>query len=150
MNKHIITSAIAFAAIAGQYTPVMAQNSDNNPFLAPYATAFNIPPFESIKYSHYLPAIKKGIEQKAADVAKIADNPAEPDFENTILALEKSGALLERVMGVFSNLDETNSSPEMVEISEIAYPLVSQSSDEIMMNPKLFARVKKVYDNRNS
>ena len=51
-------------------------------------------------------------------------------------------------MGVFSNLDETNSSPEMVEISEIAYPLVSQSSDEIMMNPKLFARVKKVYDNR--
>ncbi|MCI9606625.1 MAG: M3 family metallopeptidase [Muribaculaceae bacterium] len=128
----------------------MAQSTDSNPFLAPYSTKFDIPPFDKIEYAHYLPAIKKGIEQKAADVQAIVNNPAEPTFENTVLALEKAGVLLERVMGVFANLDETNSSPEMVEISETAYPLVSQCSDEIMMNPQLFERVKKVYDKRNS
>ncbi len=150
MNKPIITTAIAFAAIAGQFSPAMAQSTDSNPFLAPYSTKFDIPPFDKIEYAHYLPAIKKGIEQKAADVQAIVNNPAEPTFENTVLALEKAGVLLERVMGVFANLDETNSSPEMVEISETAYPLVSQCSDEIMMNPQLFERVKKVYDKRNS
>ena len=150
MNKISRAAAIALTALtATSATTLMAQTS-GNPFFAPYSTPFDIPPFEQIKYEHYLPAIKEGISRKAAEVQAIVNNPAEPTFANTVLALEQSGALLERVMGVFSNLDETNSSPEMVEISEVAYPLISQSSDEIMMNPALFARVKKVYDNRNS
>ena len=77
---------------------------------------------------------------------KITGQAHEPTFANTVLALEKSGELLNRVMMVFSSLDETNSSPEMVAISEVAYPLVSQSSDELMMNSLLFGRVEHVYE----
>lgn len=150
MKNKLISAAIAITALAATTFPAMAQTNSTNPFLAPYATKFDIPPFEKIQYAHYLPAIKQGIAEMERDVKAIVDNPAEPTFANTVLALEQSGKLLNRVMGVFSNLDETNSSPEMVEISEVAYPLVSKSSDEVKMNPKLFARVKKVYDNRNS
>ena len=150
MNKTLISAAIAIGSIAATNAPVMAQTDSSNPFLAPYATRFEIPPFEKIRYSHYLPAIKQGIAERERDVKAIVENPQAPTFANTVLALEQSGKLLNKVMGVFSNLDETNSSPEMVEISEIAYPLISKSSDEVMMNPALFERVKKVYENRNN
>jgi peptidyl-dipeptidase Dcp len=115
----------------------------------PYGTQFNIPPFEKITYDDYLPAIKEGIARREQEVEKITGQAHEPTFANTVLALEKSGELLNRVMMVFSSLDETNSSPEMVAISEVAYPLVSKSSDELMMNSLLFGRVEHVYETRD-
>lgn len=148
MNKAHIVAAIITATTL--QATAMPQTNDTNPFLTPYNTPFNIPPFELIHTSHYLPAVKEGIARKQAEVKAIAENTDEPTFANTILALEQSGELLDKVMGVFANLDETNSSPEMVAASEIIYPLVSQSSDDIMMNPKLFNRVKKLYDNRQN
>ncbi len=119
-----------------------------NPFLQPYGTQFNIPPFEKITYDDYLPAVEKGIAERKQEIDAIVKNRATPDFDNTILALEKSGSLLQKVMMVFSSLDETNSSPEMVKLSEVIYPMTSQASDEIMMNEGLFNKVKYVYDNR--
>ncbi len=135
------------AAVA--LTPEAMSQQRKNPFLVPYGTQFNIPPFEKITYDDYLPAIKEGIARREQEVEKITGQAHEPTFANTVLALEKSGELLNRVMMVFSSLDETNSSPEMVAISEVAYPLVSQSSDELMMNSLLFGRVEHVYETRD-
>ncbi|MCH5319001.1 MAG: M3 family metallopeptidase [Paramuribaculum sp.] len=126
---------------------IMGQTNDN-PLLKEYGTQFNIPPFERIKYDDYVPAIKKGIELRKKEIEEIINCNETPNFDNTVLALEKSGDRLGRVMAIFSSLDETNSSPEMDAIGEIVYPLYSQSSDEIMMNPKLFERVVAVYNNR--
>ena len=131
------------------FTPEAMSQQRKNPFLVPYGTQFNIPPFEKITYDDYLPAIKEGIARREKEVEAITGQAHEPTFANTVLALEKSGELLNRVMMVFSSLDETNSSPEMVAISEVAYPLVSQSSDEIMMNSLLFGRVEHVYETRD-
>lgn len=126
----------------------MAQTNDN-PFLKPYGTKFSIPPFEKISTDHYLPAIREGIARQKKEIEAITSQAHEPTFANTILALEQSGELLKRVMAVFSNLDETISSPEMVAVSEVAYPLYSQASDEIMMDPLLFGRVEHIYNFRD-
>ena len=121
-----------------------------NPFLQDYSTPFNIPPFESIEYADYMPAFEEGVKQYRAEIDAIVNNPEAPNFENTILAMEKAGQLMNRVLIVFSALDETESSPEMIEISEKMYPMSSEVSDEVSMNPKLFERVKAVYDARES
>lgn len=145
--KPILTLA---ACIAMPAAASAQSDGRSNPFLEPYNTPYNIPPFEKIQYGDYLPAAEKGIAEYKKEVAAIVANQATPDFDNTILALEKAGRLLNRVVGVFSALDETESCPEMTAISEKLNPMYSQASDEIMMNPELFKRVKSVYDRRKS
>lgn len=148
MKKILFTAVTALTMpLAAQQASVMAAERIN-PFLTPYNTPYDIPPFEAIQYSDYMPAFNQGVAEYKADVKAIIDNPATPDFNNTVLALEKAGRLLTRVTLVFASLDETESSDEMVAISEQAYPLCSQTQDEVMMNPELFKRVKYVYDNR--
>ncbi len=150
MKKTIITlaAALALPALAPQWQDVSAAERQN-PFMAPYTTPYSIPPFDQIQYADYMPAIREGIKEYKQEINAIIRNRATPDFENTILAMEKAGKLLNKVMLVFSSLNETDSSDEMVAISEEAYPLYSQCSDEIMMNDQLFQRVKAVYDRRN-
>lgn len=146
-----IKPILTFAACIAMPVAITAQSTGrSNPFLEPYNTPYNIPPFEKIQYGDYLPAAEKGIEEYKKEVAAIVANPATPDFDNTILALEKSGRLLNRVVSVFSALDETESCPEMTAISEKLNPMYSQASDEIMMDAGLFKRVKSVYDRRKS
>lgn len=146
-----IKPILTFAACIAMPVAISAQSTGrSNPFLEPYNTPYNIPPFEKIQYGDYLPAAEKGIEEYKKEVAAIVANPATPDFDNTILALEKSGRLLNRVVSVFSALDETESCPEMTAISEKLNPMYSQASDEIMMDAGLFKRVKSVYDRRKS
>lgn len=148
MFKPILTIAASLVLPIASHAATAATRT--NPFLEPYNTPYNIPPFEKIQYGDYLPAIEQGIKEYKKEIDAIVSNPAKPDFNNTILAMEKSGLLLNRVMSVFSALDETESCPEMVAISEKAYPMYSQCNDEIMMNPGLFKRVKSVYDRRKS
>lgn len=148
MYKPILTIAACMVLPIAAHAASVATRT--NPFLEPYNTPYNIPPFEKIQYGDYLPAMEQGIKEYKKDIDAIVNNPAKPDFNNTILAIEKSGELLNRVMTVFSALDETESCPEMVAISEKAYPMYSQCTDEVMMNAKLFQRVKSVYDRRNS
>lgn len=119
-----------------------------NPFVEPYNTPFDIPPFEEIQYDDYIPAIKAGIEQQKKQIDAIVNNPEKPTFKNTILAIDNSGELLERAGLVFGALDESMSSPEMVKIAEVVYPMVSQHEDEMAMNEGLFKRVKYLYDHR--
>lgn len=149
MFKPILTLA-AYMVLPIASFAASASASGSNPFLQPYNTPYNIPPFEQIRYEHYLPALEQGIKDYKDEINAIIVNRAMPDFDNTILAMEQAGQLLNRVMTVFSALDETESCPEMVAISEKAYPMYSQCKDEIMMNPELFKRVKSVYDRRNS
>lgn len=148
MFKPILTIAASLVLPIASHAATAAIRT--NPFLEPYNTPYNIPPFEKIQYGDYLPAIEQGIKEYKKEIDAIVSNPAKPDFNNTILAMEKSGVLLNRVMSVFSALDETESCPEMVAISEKAYPMYSQCNDEVMMNPGLFKRVKSVYDRRKS
>lgn len=148
MFKPILTIAASLVLPIASHAATAAIRT--NPFLEPYKTPYNIPPFEKIQYGDYLPAIEQGIKEYKKEIDAIVSNPAKPDFNNTILAMEKSGLLLNRVMSVFSALDETESCPEMVAISEKAYPMYSQCNDEVMMNPGLFKRVKSVYDRRKS
>ena len=126
------------------------QNCCDNPLLKPYSTIYEIPPFESIKASHYMPAIHRGIELHKAEIEKIATNPQKPTFDNTILALEESGQDLDRAMRLLSSLSESNSNDEIVAVTEEAYPLYSLHSDGIAMDGRLFKRIKYIYDNKES
>ena len=121
-----------------------------NPLLQEsYGTVYEIPPFDKISYEDYLPAVKEGIAQQNEAIEAIVSNEMDPDFENTILAFDNSGNLLGKVMLLFNAMDEAMSTPEIAELSEVIYPMVSSHNDGIYMNEKLFDRVKKVYDSRN-
>ncbi len=150
MNKFLkaATGSLLLAAVMTTPTEMNAQTRQN-PFMVPYDTPYEIPPFDKIQYGDYMPAIERGIELQRKEIEAIANNPEKPTFDNTILAMEKSGALLQKVMLVFSSLDETDNNAEMQAISEKAYPMVSVASDEISMNDKLFQRVKYLYDRRD-
>ncbi len=136
------------------------KNNMDNPFFKAYPpdsteqgqwnTPYNIPVFESIKPEHYLPAFKEGIARQKAEINAIADNDETPSFENTIEALEQSGDLLNEVSAIFFNLAECVNNDEMEAIAEEVTPLISAHSDDIMLNAKLFKRVKAVYEQRES
>ncbi len=126
------------------------QQLADNPFMKEWDTPYGVPPFDEIKTEHYLPAMEEGMKQQAAEIAAIVDNTEEPTFENTILALENSGELLNKVTAVFFNLAECMNSPEMEAIAEEAVPKLSAHSDNINLSEGLFKRVKTVYDQRES
>lgn len=147
MMKTPFIALAAVACMAGGCT----QKEHVNPFLADsFGTPYEIPPFEQISYDDYLPAVEAGIAAQKAAIDSIVANPDTPTFENTILAMDHSGDLLQRVMLVFSGLDESLSSPEMIELAEKIYPMTSAHADEIAMNDALFERVKYLHDNIDS
>ena len=143
MKKKLLT----LATCACMTTAAFA-NQDGNPFMTEYSTQFNIPPFDQIKTEHYLPALKAGIDEQNKEIEAIINNPEAPTFENTILALDNSGQTLNKVAYVFFAFTEALSSPELQKVDEEFTPLLTKHSDEISMNDKLFARIKKVYDDR--
>ena len=124
------------------------QESSNNPFLTEYNTSFNVPPFDKIDTSHYIPAFLEGMKRHNAEIDSIVSNTAEPDFENTILAFDKSGKLLNDVSNVFFNMTEANTNEQLQKIAMEINPKLSAHFDEIMMNEKLFSRIKSVYEKR--
>ncbi len=126
------------------------QNMKDNPFMSEWGTPYEIPDFQKIKTEHYMPAFKAGMEQHKAEIEAIVNNTEAPTFENTIVALDRSGELLAKVEGVFFNLNECESNDEMDAIAEEVMPLLSAHSDDIMLNAKLFERVKAVYDARET
>lgn len=122
----------------------------DNPFMQEWDTPFNVPPFDKIDTSDYIPAFEEGMRQQNAEIDSIINNSEEPTFENTILAMENSGQLLNKVSAVFFNLAECMNNPAMEAIAEEIYPKLSAHEDNISLNPKLFERVKTVYDKRNT
>ena len=131
---------------------VMLTSCDNkkNPLTEDWNTPFGIAPFSEIKAEHYKPAIMQALEEHNAEIQAIINNPEEPDFENTIVALDNAGGLFNRVYGVFSNETSINSTPELMEIEMEMSPVVSAHFNEISMNEALFNRVKAVYEKRES
>ena len=119
-----------------------------NPLLNQPATPYGVPAFDQVKLEHYMPAFEAAIAQKKAEVEAIATNEAEPTFENTIVALDRTGDLLDRVEGVFFNVLEADGNDEMNAIAEQVSPMLSDLSDGIILNDALFKRVKAVYDQR--
>ena len=117
-----------------------------NPFLAEWDTPYGIPPFDKIANQDYLPAIKAGIAEQQAEIQAIIDNAEVPDFENVIAAMDRSGAILEKVTGVLFNVSESDASEELNAIVDEAMPLITAHSDEIFMNKALYAKVKAVYE----
>ena len=121
----------------------------SNPFFAEYSTPFQVPAFDKIDTSHYVPAFSEGIRQHNEEIAAIVDNPEAPNFENTVLAFDKSGKVIRRVGNVFYNLNGANTNDAMQEIARKISPMVSKHQDDISLNPKLFQRIKAVYESRN-
>ena len=120
----------------------------NNPFFQSYNTPFVTPPFNEIKTEHYEPAFDEGIIQLEKEIQEIAENKQPATFENTIVALERSGKLLEKVSSAFFNVLNAEADDEMMDISQRVSPKLSESSNNIFLNEKLFARVKDVYEQK--
>lgn len=121
-----------------------------NPFFSESPLPFHAPPFDKIKESDYAPAIEEGMKNQLAEIDAIANNPAAPTFANTLEAMERSGALLTRVTKVFFNLTTANTSDTLQKIKADEVPKLAAHSDAIFLNAKLFARVKALYDSRDS
>ncbi|MCQ2274293.1 MAG: hypothetical protein MJZ86_05815 [Bacteroidales bacterium] len=140
--------ALSFAALTLLATG--CKKNMDNPFFSEWGTPYEIPDFAKIKTEHYLPAFEEGMKRQIAEIDAIVNNPEAPTFENTILAYEYSGELLNTVSGVFFNLSECENNDEMEDITNKVTPLLSEHGDNIALNAKLFARIKAVYDQRES
>ena len=140
MNKLVLT-ALGVMAISACNT---------NPFLTEWTGADAFPPFDKIKTSDFVPAVKAGIEQQEAEVNAIVTNEAAPTFENTIAAYELSGEILAKTLGVLYNVSESDATPEMQAVMDEVTPLLTASSDNIFMNKAFFERVKAVYADSSS
>ena len=121
-----------------------------NPFAERSSLDFELPPFALIKEEHYLPAFYEGCTQQLAEVQKILDTPGTATFENTIVALEKSGQMLMRTLLVFFNKSSSDTNEAMDKIEEEMAPKLAAHQDAINLNPALYARIKSLYDNRES
>ena len=121
--------------------------SMENPFLKKYNTEFEIPPFSKIDESDFMPAFTMGIDAHKKEIDSIIKNYENPSFENVIIALEKSGSLLDRVGAVFFNLSGSTSNEEIQNIEKDISPILSQHYDSISLNPKIFKKIKYLWDN---
>ncbi len=119
-----------------------------NPFRDGWTGPYGVPPFADIRDAHFRPAILKGLLEARAEIDAIVANPDDPTFKNTILALEKSGAALNKVMNVFGNLSSTDTNETIQALEAEIYPMLTRERDAVTFNPKLFARVKAVHDQR--
>jgi peptidyl-dipeptidase Dcp len=125
------------------------QSAAPNPFFAESPLPLHYPPFDRIEDSDYLPAFEAGMAEQLEQVRAIAHDPSPPTFENTLVALEKSGRLLRRVQLVFNNLSAANTDPAMQKIEAQMAPRLSAHRDEILLDPDLFARVDSLYQKRS-
>jgi peptidyl-dipeptidase Dcp len=127
-----------------------AQNSKpmNNPLVEEWNTPHQTVPFDKIKNEHFVPALQFAITQAKQEVEAIANNSAAPTFENTIVALDNSGALVDRVSTILSNLNSAETNPELQKIAKETSPMLSEYSNDVLLNENLFKRIKQVYDNK--
>ncbi len=151
MKKTLFTLMSVSLLLAGcgdeaMPTVVLPEIDTTNPLLAEWETPHQTPPFELIKLEHYKPAFQTAIAVSRAEVDAIVNNPAKPTFANTILALEKQGELLNRIGGIFFNLNEADTSEQLQAIAIEIQPELTALSNDISLNPELFKRVKYVYE----
>lgn len=141
---------ISSAAPQSDETAVTEDNWSENPFAAPSTLPFEAPDFTRIRVEHYLPAFQKGIAEQLEEIKAIASQDAEPTFENTVEAFEKTGALLTRVEQVFYNMTGSHTNPDIQNIQAEMAPLLAAHSDNIQLNRALFDRFEILSQNRDS
>ena len=145
----LIMSALTVMSTCGDKPLVeMPESLKGNPLVEEWNTPYQTPPFSEIEYSHYEPAIDYAIELQRAEINAIINNPEAPTFENTIVAMEQAGKLLNRATGVFFCLNGCMNSPEMQDIALNITPKLTELGNDISLNPELFERVKTVYNQR--
>ena len=127
-----------------------ATSTDSNPFFSELKTEFGAPPFDKIKIEHYEPAFKKGIEEQNQNIQAIIDNKQEPDFENTIVALDNSDPILSRVSAIFFNMTDAETTDELTQLSIKIAPVLSEHNDNIYLNQALFKKVNAVYQKKET
>jgi peptidyl-dipeptidase Dcp len=163
-NHHLFISALAVVSIVAIVASVPrsraqasapaatanVQAADANPFFQPSTLPFQAPPFDKIKDTHYQPAIEEGMRRQLAEIDAIAESREAPAFANTVEAMERSGSLLTRVAHVFFGLTQADTNPAIQKIEAEESPKLAAHQDKIYLNPKLFARVKSIYDRRNT
>ena len=134
---------------AAQITAVSAAAPVDNPLLKESALPYHYPPFDKIKDAHFVPAIEAGMREQLKEVALVANNSEIPTFENTVVALERTGRLLDRAEQTFSNLNACNTNPTLQKIEKEMAPKLSAHRDAIHLNGKLFSRIQQLYDGRD-
>lgn len=143
-----IKQTLALVAMLAFITSCSMNQTEKNPFFEDYATLHGTVPFDQIKMEHYEPAMIEGMRQHKEEIDAIVNNPEAPTFANTIEAYEKTGQLLSKAMRVFSVLRSAETNDEMQELAKKMMPQLSEHSNSISLNEKLFARIKAVYDQR--
>lgn len=136
--RKLFTTMIAAACLS-------ACTNRENPFLTDWNTPYGIPPFQEIQVDNYIPAIQAGIEQQKKEVEDIVNNQDAPTFDNTILPLELSGEILRKVSGVLYNVSETDRTPALDSVMELAIPMMSEHSDNLSFNKGLYERIAQLY-----
>ena len=152
MSKVGILTAASVIAL-GSVAPASAAGvkfGPSNPFYAPSTQPFQAPPFDKIKDSDYQPAIEAGMAEQLKEMKAIADNPAAPTFENTLVAMEKTGQLFNRAMMAFSGVTGANMNPVLQKVQDIEAPKLAAHDDAIYLDSKLFHRVETIYKERDS
>lgn len=144
----MIRKTLAAIFLLPLFAAPMTALANPNPFSVPSTLPLQAPPFNRIKDSDYLPAFQQGMQQQSKEIEQIANNPAPATFANTIEALEKSGAMLDRVSEVFFAIVQANTNPTLDKIQTHIAPQLAEHEDKIYLNPILFARVKKLYQDR--
>src|SRR5690242_3897768 len=125
-----LSALVALVAV----TPALAPSAPENPLLAPSTLPFQAPPFDKITDSDYLPALQAGMAQQLKEIDAIANNPAPPTFQNTLVAMERSGRLLQRARQAFSVVVQTNSDPALLEVRKTIAPQMAAHEDAIYLN----------------
>jgi len=137
-------------AVLSLTVAVSALAAESNPFLTPSTLPYQAPPFDRIKDADFQPAIEEGMKRQLSEVETIANSSDAPTFANTIEAMERSGDLLRRVQRVFGGLTQSNTNPTLQKVQSEEAPKLAAHRDAIYLNPRLFARVKAIYDQRSS
>lgn len=136
--RKLFTTMIAAACLS-------ACTNRENPFLTDWNTPYGIPPFQEIQVGNYIPAIQAGIEQQKKEIEDIVNNQDAPTFDNTILPLELSGEILRKVSGVLYNVSETDRTPALDSVMELAIPMMTEHSDNLSFNKGLYERIAQLY-----
>ena len=148
MSLRLCFFACALLKVA-QITAVFAADLKDNPLAAESVLPYQYPPFDKIKDEDFVPAIEAGMRNQLKEVEAVAKNSDKPTFDNTIVALERTGRLLDRAERTFSNLNACDTNPTRQKIDKEMAPKLAAHHDEIFLNPKLFARVKALYEKRD-
>lgn len=145
MKKQLIIFLLIAIVMQNQAQVLKTSSRIENPFFKEWATPYQTPPFSKIKPEHYYPGFEFAIKEARKDLETIKNNPETPTFENTIVALDRAGAMLNRIAGVFFNILECDATPEMEKIAGQVQPMVTSYSNSVYLDTALFKRVEYVY-----